>query len=70
MLDLEPNFGSTLVNNPGYAEISFGGSFTLMHNVEVFGRVLNVANRDYEDAFGFPALGRRASVGVRVATGR
>jgi outer membrane cobalamin receptor len=70
MLDLEPNFGSTLVNNPGYAEVSFGGSFTLMHNVEVFGRVLNVANRDYEDAFGFPALGRRASVGVRVATGR
>jgi len=32
--------------------------------------VENLFDRDYEEALGFPALGRRASVGVRVAASR
>jgi outer membrane receptor protein involved in Fe transport len=70
MLDLEPNYVSSLFTNPGYAAVSFGGSFTLARHVELFGRVMNALNREYEEAFGFPTLGRRASVGVRIAAGR
>jgi outer membrane cobalamin receptor len=70
MTDLEPNFISDLVANPGYVNVSLGGALTLARNVEVFGRVTNALDRRYEEVFGYPALGRRASVGVRIAAGR
>jgi outer membrane cobalamin receptor len=70
MADLEPNFASTLVTNPGYATTAFGASYTLARHVEVFGRVTNAFDRSYEEAYGFPALGRTASLGIRVAAGR
>ena len=35
-----------------------------------FGRVTNLFDRDYEEALGYPALGRSAMVGLRVATSR
>jgi outer membrane cobalamin receptor len=70
MLDLEPNYASSTVDNPGYATLSFGGAVTIAHHLELYGRVMNAANRTYEEVFGFPALGRTASVGVRVAASR
>jgi vitamin B12 transporter len=68
--DLEPNNASSTVTNPGYAIVSLGGSHALVRHLEVFGRVTNVLDRRYEEAFGYPALGRSASVGLRVAAGR
>jgi outer membrane cobalamin receptor len=69
MSDLEPNYAATLVTNPGYVNTTFGGSVAV-GRLEVFGRVTNAFDRQYEEVFGFPALGRRASLGVRVAAGR
>jgi outer membrane receptor protein involved in Fe transport len=69
MSDLEPNYASRLVTNPGYVNTTFGGSVAIGH-VEIFGRVTNAFDRQYEEVFGFPALGRRASLGIRVAAGR
>ena len=36
----------------------------------MFEKVLNLFDRTYEETFGFPALGRSALVGLRVAAGR
>ena len=70
MSDLEPNYVSSVYTNPGYVTIALGGSFTVARHVEIFGRVTNVLDRSYEEVFGFPALGRTASIGVRVAASR
>ncbi len=80
MLDLEPNFGAgacfgqpapcrAVIDNPGYVTTGIGASLRLNAAVEVFGRVSNLFNRAYEEALGFPALGRAGMVGLRV-TGR
>ena len=70
MADLEPNYASTVVTNPGYAIVSIGASLTLARHLEVFGRVINALDHSYEEVYGFPSLGRSASVGIRVAASR
>jgi len=39
-----------------------------LEELELTARVQNLFNRHYEEAFGFPALGRSFVVGVRIAT--
>ena len=68
--DLEPNFASSLYTNPGYVTTMAGASFVIGSGVEVFGRVTNLFNQSYEEVFGYPALGRAAMIGVRVARSR
>lgn len=72
MLDLEPNFGSFggLFFSPGYAVVDIGGTLPLRRGLDLFARVNNVANRQYEETLGFPALGRTGVIGVRVAASR
>ena len=71
-LDGEPAFGPSggLYQNPGRTVIDLGGSYRLMRRVDVFARVLNLFDRHYEEVFGYPAPGRTAFAGVRVATRR
>lgn len=68
--DLEPNFGSPVFQNAGYAVMALGGSYRVSRNLEMTGRVTNLFDRQYEEVFGFPSLGRAASIGIRVTTGR
>jgi outer membrane receptor protein involved in Fe transport len=72
MLDVEPNFGSFggLFLSAGHAVANAGAAVRVRPQLEVYARVLNIANRAYEEALGFPALGRSGIVGVRVAAGR
>jgi outer membrane cobalamin receptor len=70
MSDLEPNYASSLVTNRGYATTALGGSVRIGRHVEAFGRVSNAFDTSYEEVFGFPAMGRTASIGVRIAAGR
>jgi outer membrane cobalamin receptor len=70
MADLEPNFASPVLAAPGYATVAIGGSVRLTPQLEILARVSNLFDRVYEDALGFPALGRSAMVGLRVAAGR
>jgi outer membrane cobalamin receptor len=70
MSDLEPNFASSILTNPGYVVSSIGGSFKINRSFEAYARVTNLFNRAYEDALGFPAQARSASVGLRVAISR
>ena len=55
---------------PGYAVVSIGGTYRFTSWLEAYARVTNLANHLYEDALGFPALGRSAAAGVRVGIGR
>lgn len=70
--DVEPNFGASggLFTNPGHAVLTVGGAWTLRPRVSLYARVVNAADARYEDVLGFPALGRTAYVGFRVAAGR
>jgi outer membrane cobalamin receptor len=71
-LDAEPAFGPTggLFVNGGRTVANIGGSWRPARTVEVFARVLNLFDRQYEEAFGYPSPGRTAFVGARLAVGR
>jgi outer membrane cobalamin receptor len=71
-LDVEPTYGTYggLFFNSGFTVVDAGASWRLMSGVEVFGRVANLLDRHYEETYGFPALGRNAMIGVRIAAGR
>jgi outer membrane receptor protein involved in Fe transport len=71
-LDVEPSFGTFggLFDAPGYQVWSAGGSWRIARSIEAYGRVENLFDRVYEEALGYPALGRRATAGVRIAAGR
>lgn len=70
MNDLEPNFASSIYRNPGYAVMAVGGAIHVSRAVEAYVRVSNLFDREYEEAFGYPAIGRTALVGIRVTAGR
>ena len=72
MLDVEPSWGTYggLFQAAGYRVVDVGASWHVVRAVELFGRVGNLFDRAYEETFGFPALGRNAMIGVRVATSR
>ncbi len=71
-LDAEPAFGPTggLYVNPGYVSASLGGSLGLGRRLTVVARVVNLLDEPYEEVLGYPAPGRTAYIGVRVAAGR
>jgi outer membrane cobalamin receptor len=70
MRDLEPNWGSMVVTNPGRVTARIAGSFRLTPHLEIYGRVTNLFDRRYEDIYGFPAMGRSLIAGIRASAGR
>jgi outer membrane cobalamin receptor len=68
-LDVEPNLGTFggLFRGAGYYVVDAGGGWRLTRWLEVYARALNVIDRPYEEVYGYPALGRTAVGGVRVA---
>jgi outer membrane cobalamin receptor len=71
-LDAEPAFGPSggLYENPGRAVMDIGASFRVLRGVEIYGRVMNLFDKSYEEVLGYPAPGRTAFAGVRLAAGR
>ena len=72
VLDVEPSWGSFggLFWNDGYAVVDAGASIRVHRRLTVLVRGGNLLDRRYEESFGFPALGRTATIGVRLAAGR
>ena len=68
--DIEPSFAAEVFDNPGFVTVTAGAAVRLGRNLELFGRVTNLFNREYEEVFGYPALGRLGMVGVRVTGSR
>jgi len=50
--------------------LNLGGSWRVRRSIDVTARVTNLFDREYEEALGYPALGRSGMVGVRIAIGR
>ena len=69
-LDVDPSFGTFggFFDNPGYALVNLGGRIRVSAGIELTARVLNLLDRDYEEALGFPGLGRSVIAGVRIAS--
>ncbi|MBK5295749.1 MAG: TonB-dependent receptor [Vicinamibacteria bacterium] len=68
VLDVEPSYGAFggLFTAAGFTVVDAGASWRLARHVEVFGRGLNLLDRQYEEAYGYPAPGRLGMVGLRV----
>lgn len=57
--------GLGLTSNPGYARFDLATSYAVSQGVSVTGRVANLFDKQYQEAIGFPALGREVRVGVK-----
>jgi vitamin B12 transporter len=57
--------GLGLTRNPGYARFDVAGHYELGYGVLLYAHAQNLFDRRYQDALGYPALGRDARVGVR-----
>ena len=59
VLDIEPSFGTFggLFTAPGFTVVDAGASWRLTPHVEIFGRGLNLLDRQYEEAYGYPGAG-------------
>jgi vitamin B12 transporter len=57
--------GLGITRNPGYARFDIAGHYDVGHGVQLYARAQNLFDKRYQDALGYPALGRDARAGVR-----
>jgi vitamin B12 transporter len=57
--------GPCLTSNPGYARFDLSGSYRLNHGITLYARAMNLFDKQYQDALGYPALSRDMRAGVR-----
>jgi vitamin B12 transporter len=56
--------GFGLTRNPGYARFDVASSYAVGRGVSLYARATNLLDKQYQDAIGFPALGRDVRVGM------
>jgi outer membrane cobalamin receptor len=61
--------GLGFTRNPGYSRFDVAASYRLDRHASLFVRAGNVLNRQYQDALGYPALGREVRGGVKLKIG-
>jgi vitamin B12 transporter len=68
----DSNFASqAAAHDPGYARFDMAANYNLTRGLFVTARAINLFDKQYQDAFGYPALGRYYMLGLRYAfTGR
>jgi outer membrane cobalamin receptor len=68
----DSNFADpTQFENPGYARFDLATSYLIARGISFTGRVTNLFDKQYQDALGFPALGRDFRLGLNYRfTGR
>lgn len=57
-------FGPCLSRNPGYARFDVATSYNLVRGFSFYGRVTNLFDKQYQEAIGYPALGRDFRLGL------
>jgi vitamin B12 transporter len=67
---LSMRFGTTCIgpclsSNPGYALFNIATHYDVGHGVTFYARAQNLFDKQYQDALGYPALGRNVQAGVR-----
>jgi vitamin B12 transporter len=55
-------------NDPGYALINLAASYNVARGFSIYGRIANLANKQYQEVYGYPALGREFRIGVKYTT--
>ena len=55
--------GLGLTRDPGYTRFDLAASYNFIGGFSVYGRAINLFNESYQDALGYPALGRSVQVG-------
>ncbi len=60
-----PAFGTTKVTLDDYVVLNIAAQYQATENVQVYARVQNLLDADYEEQFGYPAQGVVAFAGVR-----
>jgi outer membrane cobalamin receptor len=61
--------GLNLTSNPGYARLDARAHARLASGIEAFVAGENLLDRTYQEALGYPALGRSLRAGIRLRTG-
>ena len=61
--------GFGLTRNPGYARFDVATSYNFSRGFSLYGRVTNILDKQYQDAIGFPALGRDFRLGMNYRFG-
>src|SRR5579859_976030 len=56
--------GLGMTQNPGYARFDAAGSYEFGRGLSLYARAANLFDKQYQDAIGFPALGRDVRVGM------
>jgi vitamin B12 transporter len=54
--------------DPGYALINLAATYNIRRGFSLYARINNLANKQYQEAYGFPALGREFRIGVKYTT--
>jgi vitamin B12 transporter len=57
-------FGPCILRNPGYARFDLATSYNFVRGISIYGLVTNLLDKQYQEAIGFPALGRDYRVGL------
>lgn len=57
--------GLGYTRDPGYARFDLSASYAFYRGFSIYARATNLFNKSYQDALGYPALGRDAQVGLR-----
>ena len=56
--------GFGITRNPGYARFDIASSYNIGRGISLYARATNLFDKQYQDAIGFPALGRDVRVGM------
>jgi vitamin B12 transporter len=56
--------GLGITRNPGHARFDIAGHYDVGRGVQLYARAQNLFDKRYQDALGYPALGRDARAGV------
>ncbi len=56
--------GLGLMHNPGYARFDIATSYLIARGISFTGRVTNLFDKQYQEALGYPALGRDFRLGL------
>jgi vitamin B12 transporter len=56
------------IEDPGYALLSLAATYQIARGFSVYGRINNLANKQYSEVYGYPALGREFRIGLKYTT--
>lgn len=65
-LAFDQNFNTSVVSLRSYTLVNLAGSYRITDNLEIFGRVENALNENYEESYTYNTPGRAAYAGLRL----